>query len=85
MKIENEKINEYNSRLRKKRISAGLKQIDVSRLTGINVKTICQYEMYPEKINKASVESLAKISDAIGCDIMDIVETSLLNLDKKEK
>lgn len=79
MEIKNKVINDCDSRLKKMRLSAGLKQIDVSRLTGINVKTICQYEQYPEKINKASIESLAKISDAIGCDIMDIVETSLLH------
>jgi DNA-binding XRE family transcriptional regulator len=85
MKIENEKINSCNSRLKKMRLSAGMKQVDLAKLTGINVKTICQYEQDPAKINKASVETLAKISDCIGCDLMDIVETKLLDLNKKEK
>ena len=78
MKIENKDIINCDSKLRKMRLAAGLKQKEVSQLTGINVKTICQYEMDPVKINKASIESLAKISDAIGCDIMDIVETKYL-------
>ena len=83
MKIANESINNCESKLRKMRLTAGLKQKDISQLTGINVKTICQYEMDPQKINKASIETIAKISDALGCDIMDIVETKLLNLNKK--
>lgn len=78
MKIVNDTINECESRMKKMRLSAGLKQKEVAALTGINTKTICQYEMDPAKINKASIESLAKISDAIGCDIMDIVETKYL-------
>ena len=78
MKIENQTIINCDSKLRKMRLASGLKQKDIAQLTGINVKTICQYEMDPAKINKASIESLAKISDAIGCDIMDIVETKYL-------
>lgn len=79
MKLANENIISCESKLRKMRLTAGLKQKDVSQLTGINVKTICQYEQDPAKINKASIETLAKISDAIGCEIMDIVETKYLN------
>lgn len=79
MKIANEDINNCESKLRKMRLTAGLKQKDIAQLTGVNVKTICQYEMDPQKINKASIESVAKIADALGCDIMDIIETKYLN------
>ena len=79
MKIENQSIINCESKLKKMRLASGLKQKEVSQLTGINVKTICQYEQDPAKINKASIETIAKISDAIGCDMMDIIETKLLN------
>lgn len=79
MKIASDTINNCESRMRKMRLVAGLKQKEVSALTGINTKTICQYEMDPAKINKASIESVAKIADALGCDIMDIIEPKYLN------
>lgn len=79
MKIANDTIKECNSKMKKMRLIAGLKQKELAALTGINTKTICQYEMDPSKINKASIESVAKIADALGCDIMDIIETKYLN------
>lgn len=78
MKIVNDTINECESRMKKMRLSAGLKQKEVAALTGINTKTICQYEMDPAKINKASIESVSKIADALGCEIMDIIEPKYL-------
>lgn len=79
MKIKNEKINSYESKLKKVRTSSGMKQVDLAKLTGINVKTICQYEQDPVKINKASIESVSKLADALGCDMFDIIETKYLN------
>lgn len=76
MKIENEVINAYKSNLKKIRVSKGMTQDDLSQLSGINIKSIASYEQNPEKINKASVETIYNISDCLGCSIEDIIEKS---------
>jgi transcriptional regulator with XRE-family HTH domain len=73
-KIENNEINNYKSRLKRIRVSRGLTQKELSNLTNINIKSISLYEQHPERINKASIEKLIKITDSLNCTIDDIVE-----------
>ena len=74
IKIENEEIKKYKSKLKRMRVSSGMTQGELSGLSGINIKSIASYEQNPEKINKASVESVYNLADCLGCSIDDIIE-----------
>lgn len=74
MNIQNEEINSYKSNLKKMRVSRGFTQHELSKLSGINVKSIAIYEQIPEKMNKASLESAANLADCLGCNIEDLIE-----------
>lgn len=74
MTINNKELLSYKSKLKRVRVSRGLTQYDLSELSGINLKSISLYEQNPKKINKASAETVATLSDALGCDMEDIVE-----------
>ena len=58
IKIENKVINSYKSNLKKIRTAIGMTQQELSELSGINIKSIAAYEQSPEKIHKASLESV---------------------------
>ena len=73
MIIKNEKIERYKSKLKQIRVSRGMTQIALSDLSGVNLKSIASYEQYPERINRASVETVLKLSDSLGCNFEDII------------
>ena len=77
MKIENSEINAYPSKLKRIRVAKGLTQQDLSKLSGINIKSIASYEQTPSKINKASIETVYNIAECLNCNIDDIVEMEL--------
>ena len=60
--------------LKQKRLEAGLSQSELSKLSGVPVRTIQQYEQRRKNINSAKVESVLSISKALSCDINDILE-----------
>lgn len=76
--IENEEIKSYKSRLKRIRVSSGLTQTELAHLSGINVKSIASYEQNPNKINKASVETIYSIADSLGCNIEDLIEKNFI-------
>ena len=81
IKIENEEIKKYKSKLKRMRVSSGMTQGELSELSGINIKSIASYEQNPEKIKKASVESVYNLADCLGCYIDDIIEKEYLKND----
>ena len=60
--------------LKQKRLEAGLSQSELSKISGVPVRTIQQYEQRQKNINLAKVESVLSISKALSCDINDILE-----------
>jgi DNA-binding XRE family transcriptional regulator len=76
--IENETINQYKSKLKKARVTTGMTQMELANLSGVNVKSISSYEQFPEKINKASIETILKLCDSLGCELDDIIERELI-------
>lgn len=78
IRINNAEINAYPSKLKKVRMASGMTQQELSELSGVNIKSISAYEQTPNKINKASVETIFSIAECLNCDIKDIVETELL-------
>lgn len=78
MIIKNSEIKKYKSNLKRVRVSKGFTQQDIAVLSGINIKSIASYEQDPEKINKASVETVYQLADSLGCDMSDIIERKYL-------
>lgn len=78
MVIKNSEIKKYKSNLKRIRVMKGFTQQDIAALSGINIKSIASYEQDPEKINKASVETIYQLADSLGCDISDIIERKYL-------
>ena len=63
-----------DTNLKRKRKQVGLSQSELAELSGIPVRTIQQYEQRQKHINKAQVEYLFKLSNALGCDIECLME-----------
>lgn len=74
IKVENPEILAYKSNLKKIRVANGMTQSELSELSGINIKSIAAYEQSPEKINKASAESIYNMSDCLNCEMEDLIE-----------
>ena len=74
IKIDNPEINQYKSKMKRIRVARGMTQTQLSELSKVNVKSIAYYEQYPDRINKASVDTLLKICESLGCELTDIIE-----------
>lgn len=65
------------SNLKKKRVEANLSQSELSKISGVPLRTIQQYEQKQKSINSAKVESVIAISQALSCDVKEILEYNL--------
>lgn len=63
-----------DTNLKTKRKQVGLSQSQLAELSGIPVRTIQQYEQRQKNINKAQVEYLFKLSNALGCNVECLME-----------
>ena len=63
----------FKSRLKAMREIKGLSQSELSAKSGVTLRNIQAYEIGYRDINKASVESVLKLAEALGCDITDII------------
>ena len=61
------RIQEYRKRL-------GMSQRALSEASGVNLRTLQQYEIRDKDINKASVERVVALSKVLGCRPEDIME-----------
>lgn len=62
------------SRLQMARRNAGLSQSELSRKSGVSLRSVQMYEQRKKDINKARAESVANLARALGCQIEDILE-----------
>ena len=75
-----EKMNELyrqqnpETNLKKLRCQAGLTQRELAEMTGIPLRTIQQYEQRQKNINKAQVDYLLSLSNALCCNVEVLVE-----------
>lgn len=60
--------------LKEYRTKAGLSQSQLAKESGVNVRMIQQYEQGVKKINKASGETIYRLSQALGCQMEDLLE-----------
>lgn len=70
---EDEKLRGLKSNLKKARIIQGYTQEALAKLSGVNIKSIASYEQNPDKLTTASVGTCIKLADALGCEVIDIV------------
>ncbi len=52
----------------------GLTQAQLAEISGINIRTLQQYESGAKKSNKASVQSVQSLASALDCSLEDILE-----------
>lgn len=64
-----------DTNLKRIRMEAGLSQSELANISGVPVRTIQEYEQGRKNINKAQVEYLMMLSQALCCDIKDLLES----------
>lgn len=77
--IADERIRGHfkETNLKRIRSSYGCTQAELAKRSGVSLRSIQMYEQRNKDINKASVESLYRISKVLGCSIEDLVEKSV--------
>lgn len=74
--IMNSKIKDIvkTTRLQEMRKSRNLSQSELSKRSGVNLRTLQQYEVGTKDINKASAMNIYALSKALYCNVEDILE-----------
>ena len=74
--IVDETIKRYfvETKLKRIRTSYGCTQAELSRLSGVSLRSIQMYEQRNKDINKASAETVYRISKVLGCNMEDLLE-----------
>ena len=74
--IADERIREHFTETNLKRIrrTYGYTQAELAKRSGVNLRSIQMYEQRKKCINKASVESIYRISKVLGCTMEDLFE-----------
>lgn len=60
--------------LKRIRLISNLTQAELSRRSGISLRSIQMYEQRNKDINKAGVESVHRLAKTLGCTIEDLIE-----------
>jgi transcriptional regulator with XRE-family HTH domain len=71
--VEEPTTARFKSKLKKRRVIKGYTQEELATLSGVNIKSIAAYEQNESKIASASVSTVAKLADSLGCEIEDII------------
>lgn len=74
--IVDERIKEFfkDTNLKRIRSSYGCTQAELAKRSGVSLRSIQMYEQRNKDINKASAETLYRISKVLGCTIEDLLE-----------
>ena len=67
-----------STKLKQLRLSRGLSQSELAKLTDISVKTLQKYEIANRPIDGAKLDTLCQISLALDCHITEILESDEL-------
>lgn len=72
----NKKYDSINQETQLKRIreNRGISQMELSKLSGVNLRSIQMYEQKVNDIDKAQAATVYKLSRVLGCTIEDILE-----------
>lgn len=72
------------SNLKLIRKERGLSQSKLSEISGVNLRTLQDYEQGHKDINKASAITVFKIAQALGCTVEDLLGVERKKLTNKE-
>ena len=74
--IADERIRDHfkETNLKRIRSSYGCTQAELAERSGVSLRSIQMYEQRNKDINKASAESLYRISKVLGCTVEDLLE-----------
>lgn len=74
--IMERRLKEHFSETNLKRIRKiyGCTQAELSKLSGVGLRSIQMYEQRNKDINKASVEAVYRLAKALGCEMEDLIE-----------
>ena len=62
------------SKLKTKRMEAGLSQSQLAERTGINVRTLQHYEQGSKIFDHARIDTIVKVCLVLNCKMADIIE-----------
>lgn len=66
-----------DTKLKRIRESRGLSQAELSKLSGVHIRSIQMYEQKGNDIDKAQAGTLYKLSRVLGCNIEDLLENPM--------
>ena len=75
-----DKMNEFyllrraETNLKRLRHLTGLSQRELAEMSGISIRTIQQFEQRRRNINKAQINTLMPLSNALYCEVRDLLE-----------
>ena len=62
------------SKLQQQRKKCGYSQRELAEKSGVNLRTLQQYELKTKDIGKASVQTVIALAAVLGCPIEDLLE-----------
>ena len=65
------------TKLQELRKNIGYSQRELAEKSGVNLRTLQQYELKAKDINKAATTTLFALSKTLGCKIEDLLEIAL--------
>lgn len=68
------KRNKTITKLQQQRKRYGCSQRELAKKSGVNIRTLQQYELGTKDISKASAGAVLALANALGCGVEDIVE-----------
>lgn len=76
VEIADERIKEFfaDTNLKRIRMSYGCTQAELAERSGVSLRSIQMYEQRNKDINKASAETVYRISKVLGCTMEDLME-----------
>ena len=76
VEISDERIKEFfaDTNLKRIRMSYGCTQAELAERSGVSLRSIQMYEQRNKDINKASAETVYRISKVLGCTMEDLIE-----------
>lgn len=65
------------TRLKQIRELKGLTQAELAEKSGVNLRTVQNYEQGYKNINKGAVETVLKIAEALDCNVYEIINIQI--------
>ncbi len=67
------------TKLKRLRVDYGFSQSELSKESGVSLRSIQMYEQQHKDINKASAETILRLAKALGCDMEELMENRSSN------